>query len=210
MNSQSPFSLIHSDYRRYLASTGGNSTNPFAPVFFSQGLWASSVYRLSHFSTIMKPKWLGRLIRVFFLFVEKFTEIVTGIRIPGECEIGRGLYIGHFGPTILNSQVRIGANCNLSQGVTIGVVQVGQNKGTPKIGNRVYIGPNSIIIGNISIADDAVIGAGSIVTNDVPERAVVAGNPAKIISLKGSFGLVNYDSMDSDPERQNSLKAREQ
>lgn len=210
MNNQSPFSLIYSDYRRYMASTGGESSNPLAPVFFSQGLWASSVYRLSHFSTNMRPKWLGRIIRVFFLFAEKFVEIITGIRIPGECEIGEGLYIGHFGSIILNSQTRIGVNCNLSQGVTIGVVQLGQNQGTPTIGDRVYIGPNSIIIGKITIADDAVIGAGSVVTNDVPERAVVAGNPAKIISHKGSFGLVNHDGMDSDPERQNSLSAREQ
>lgn len=210
MNNQSPFSLIHSDYKRYIASTGGDSSNPLAPIFFSQGFWASLVYRLSHHSTTMRPQWLGRVVRVFFLFVEKFVEIVTGIRIPGECEIGKGLYIGHFGSIILNSQTRLGENCNLSQGVTIGIVQVGQKKGTPTIGNRVYIGPNSIIIGKITIANDAVIGAGSVVTTDVPERAVVAGNPAKIISYKGSFGLVNYESMESDPERQNSLHTREQ
>lgn len=49
-----------------------------------------------------------------------------------------------------------------------------------KIGRRVWIGSNSTILPGVSIGDNAVIGAGSVVTKDVPSNAIVAGNPAKI------------------------------
>lgn len=57
-----------------------------------------------------------------------------------------------------------------------------------EIHDNVFIGGQSIIVGNVSIGPNAIIGAGSVVTKDVPEDAVVAGNPAKII---GSFTSLN-------------------
>lgn len=50
-----------------------------------------------------------------------------------------------------------------------------------EIYDNVFIGGNSIIVGNVSIGPNAIIGAGSVVTKDVPEGAIVAGNPAKIV-----------------------------
>jgi serine O-acetyltransferase len=103
----------------------------------------------------------------------------------------------------------MGANCNLSQGVTLGGKDTGQYKGVPRIGDRVYIGPNAIIIGGIEIGDDVAVGAGSVVTKSLPPRSVAAGNPARIISGKGSFESVIYAGMESDPARQASLKLSE-
>ena len=97
-----------------------------------------------------------------------------------------------------------GDNCNLSNGVTIGEKFGGQNAGIPRIGNRVYLGPHAILIGNISIGDDAAIGAGAVVTTSVPERGVAAGNPARILSQKGSFDYITYQNMQNDPPRQAS------
>jgi acetyltransferase-like isoleucine patch superfamily enzyme len=51
---------------------------------------------------------------------------------------------------------------------------------TTKIGNRVSIGTSATILGGITIGDNAIVGAGSVVTKDVPENAIVAGNPARI------------------------------
>lgn len=102
-----------------------------------------------------------------------------GINIPGPTQIGPGLLIGHAGGIVVNAQVIIGANCNISHQVTIGVSR-GRNPGTPKIGDRVYIGPGAVIIGNISIGDDAAIGANAVVTRDVPSRHTAVGNPAAV------------------------------
>jgi serine O-acetyltransferase len=99
----------------------------------------------------------------------------------------------------------IGKNCNLSQGVTLGVSGRGERRGAPTVGNRVYIAANAVVAGKISIGDDAVIGACAVVTTSVPPRAVVAGNPAQIKSHRGSFGHIYYDGMEKDPERLASL-----
>ena len=60
------------------------------------------------------------------------------------------------------------------------------NLGNTKIGNGVWLGDNVIILPNLTIGDGAIVGAGAIVTKDVPEYSVVAGNPAKIIKFRFS------------------------
>ena len=83
---------------------------------------------------------------------------------------------------VIHPQVKIGYNCEIFQNVTIGT----WNNKSPTIGNNVKIYANSVIIGWIKIGDNAIIGAGSVVLNDVPANAVVAGNPAKIIKYLDS------------------------
>lgn len=112
-----------------------------------------------------------------------------GINIPGPTQIGPGLLIGHAGGIVVNAAAVIGSNCNISHQVTIGVSR-GRNAGTPKIGDRVYIGPGSVIIGNITIGDDAAIGANAVVTRDVPSGHTAVGNPANV-RVGGSWDYIN-------------------
>ncbi|MBC7812390.1 MAG: hypothetical protein H7175_14635, partial [Burkholderiales bacterium] len=97
--------------------------------------------------------------------------------------------------------VIIGENCNVSHEVTMGVAGRGSSKGLPTIGNRVYIAPGTKIIGKVEVGDDVAIGANSVVTKSIPDCAVVGGAPAKVISYRGSFDFILYDTMDSDPQR---------
>ena len=114
-----------------------------------------------------------------------------GISIPLVTEIGSGFYIGHFGGIVVNYETVIGKNCNISQGVTIGVANRGKNKGYPQLGDNVYIGPGAKIIGSIKVGNNVAIGANCVVTKDVPDNSVVAGVPGKIISEQGSVGYVD-------------------
>jgi len=114
-----------------------------------------------------------------------------GIEIFPGTDIGPGLYIGHFGTIIISGGCRIGANCNLSQGVTLGVKAGGSHPGFPVIGNNVYIGPGAKIIGGITIGDNCVIGANSVVTKDFPPNSVIAGVPAKVIGDSSALKYVN-------------------
>lgn len=148
------------------------------------------------------------IISKFYIPFQKFAEIISGISLPIECIIGRGLYIGHFGNVILSPDAQLGNNCNLSQGVTVGRKQRGREQGSPKIGNRVYIGPNAIVIGGISIEDDVAVGAGTVVTKSIPTRSVVVGNPGRIISENGSFEFVRYLNMQYDEDRKISISLR--
>src|SRR5262245_19893072 len=195
---------IYLDFRRYRATGDGW----FSVIFLTQGFWASAVYRFSRWSWLgVKNRFLRRALRAFLAFLQKAVEIITGISIPPECEIGEGLYIGHFGPTVFPVHGRIGRNCNVAQGVTFGIGGRGESRGAPVIGDRVHIGTNAVVIGKITVGNDAVISAASLVTKSVPPRAVMMGNPARVVSYAGSFDFIRYDAMEADPQRQAALGA---
>jgi serine O-acetyltransferase len=177
-------------------------------LFFAQGAQASVVYRIGHWwYTKLNPK--NPLVRglhlLHFIFF-RGTEILTGISLEPKAEIGPGLYIGHFGGIIVGSGVRLGANCNLSQGVTLGVDGRGEKRGSPQIGDRVFIGPGANVFGKITIGHDVVIGANAVVNRSLPDRAVAVGVPAKIVSYEGSFDFVTYAGMEQDAARIESLR----
>lgn len=114
-----------------------------------------------------------------------------GIDIPIGLSVGKGLYIGHFGGIVVGSEVKIGNNLNLSHGVTLGQVNRGAKKGSPVVGNNVYIGTGAKVLGKIQIGNNVAIGANCVVIDDVPDNAVVVGIPGKIVSYNGSQGYVN-------------------
>lgn len=94
--------------------------------------------------------------------------------------IGDGLYFGHPYCITINSKVIIGKKCNIHKGVTIGQENRGRRKGTPIIGNEVWIGVNSTIVGKINIGNDVLIAPNSYVNCDVQSHSVVFGNPCII------------------------------
>ncbi len=69
------------------------------------------------------------------------------------------------------------------QNVTIGKQWPGGEK--PVIGNNVFICTGAVVLGNITIGDNVVIGANAVVTKSVPDNCIVAGNPAVIIKREG-------------------------
>ena len=180
---------LKSDFIKYKKYSGNKSA--FVLLLTQQGLWALTVYRLSnrlYKSAIFKP--LKKLLLGFAVIHQKWIEIVTGISIPYAVTIGKQFYIGHFGGIIINANVVIGDNCNISQGVTIGVSGRGENRGVPSIGNNVYIGANAVIAGPITIGDNCVIAANTLVTKSMDANAVVAGVPGVIVNYKGSKNYI--------------------
>ena len=107
--------------------------------------------------------------------------IKTGIQIPPKTNIGEGFYIGHCGRIIINPQTSIGKNVNIATGVVIGQENRGKRKGCPTIGNKVWIGANSVIVGNIKIGNDVLIAPLTYINFDVPSHSIVIGNPGRII-----------------------------
>lgn len=134
---------------------------------------------------------LGFCLLPFAYYMLRRCRYRYGISIPFMTEIGAGFYIGHFGGIVVNRNCRIGRNCNISQGVTLGQANRGTRKGFPSIGDNVYIAPGAKVIGAVRIGNDVAIGANCVVTKDVPDGAVVVGVPGRIISYGGSEGYVN-------------------
>ncbi len=107
-----------------------------------------------------------------------------GLMIASSTKIGYGFFIGHPQGVIINHTAVIGNNVNISQFLTIGANEVR----AAVIGDNVYIGPQVCLVENVHIGSNATIGAGAVVTKDVKENAVVAGNPAHEINAKVSPG----------------------
>ena len=117
---------------------------------------------------------------IFWRMVLRHHQIKYGFQIYPETQIGEGFYLGHWGSLVINPNSKIGKNCNIAQGVTIGQQNRGKNEGFPEIGDEVWIGPNAVIVGIIKIGNILVIAPNSYVNTDVPENSVVMGNPATI------------------------------
>lgn len=115
--------------------------------------------------------------------------LVYNSSIPFKAEIGRGTRFGYGGMgVVIHERSRIGEDCIISQQVTIGGRAGHINP--PRVGNRVYVGAGAKLIGDIDIGDECVIGTNSVVMQNVPNRSVVAGIPARVI--KSNIDITYY------------------
>lgn len=164
--------IVQTDYQRYTGKNGGGKTILRYLLFgrnhcFNYCFWL----RFASRKNLLYP---------LAVLMHKRLTVKYGIQIPRTTQIGYGFYIGHGVGIIINGKTVIGNNCNVSQ-----FLSIGSNKGTPAvIGDNVYIGPNVCIVEDVHIGNNATIGAGAVVTRDIPENATAAGVPARVISHK--------------------------
>lgn len=151
---------------------------PPRPFLKEQSIWAIWVYRFGR-RVLRREHGIPRRILLYVYWaLFKLVETITGISIPFDAQIGPGLRIYHFGNIFIHSDVIIGCNCTLRQGVTIGNRHA--QSGAPTVGDNVEFGVGAVAIGPIHIASGAKIGPLTLVTFDVPEKSSVLGNPGKI------------------------------
>jgi serine O-acetyltransferase len=131
-----------------------------------------------------------KIVSKFMTFIVLCQSRRTGIQVGVGTSIGEGLYIPHFGGIVVNPTAVIGRNCYLSHNVLIGKVHAGKRAGVPVIGDDVFIGTGAVILGNITIGNNAAIGVNSVVIDDVPENAFVAGAPAQVRNFNGARTLL--------------------
>lgn len=117
---------------------------------------------------------------IFLKLLYKHMLKKYGLEISPAACIGEGLYLGHAFNITVNPSAKIGKNCNLHKGVTIGQENRGKRKGAPCIGNQVWIGVNSTVVGGVEIGDDVLIAPNSYVNQDIPSHSVVFGNPCVV------------------------------
>ena len=128
----------------------------------------------------------NKFLSLYYRYRFKRIKQKYGLEIAYTTEIGKGLYLGHPYNITINPNAIIGENCNIHKGVVIGQENRGRRKGTPVIGNKVWIGINAAIVGNITIGDDVLIAPNSYVNCDVPSHSIVFGNPCIIKSRENA------------------------
>lgn len=177
----------------------------------TQGLWALVCYRFGrHQVEHPLPQPLRFLVSIFYYFWWYGVQATTGIYLSPNADIGPGFYIGHFGQIFVGPGCVFGRNCNISQGVTVGVARRGGNWGTPVIGERVYLAPGCKIIGPIRLADGTVVGANAVMSRDSVEDSVWAGIPARMIAKTGSDEYMgDIDLPPREPQGESTAESSE-
>ncbi|MBO4675429.1 MAG: serine acetyltransferase [Elusimicrobiaceae bacterium] len=94
--------------------------------------------------------------------------------------LGKGILLAHAFNISINKAARLGENCTIFKGASIGSIRSGRKQGAPTIGNRVTICINAMVCGNVKIGDDVLIAANAFVNFDVPSNSLVIGNPGVI------------------------------
>jgi len=143
---------------------------------------------------------------------------------PFHCDYGTNIEVGenffaNFNLTILDvGKVTIGANCQIAPNVSIytaghpihaDVRNTGYEYGIPvSIGDNVWIGGNVVILPGVKIGDDVVIGAGSVVTKDIPDHVIAAGNPCRVIrEITEDDKRYSFHRQEIDPEAMADIEA---
>jgi serine O-acetyltransferase len=182
------------DIARVYRYSSGTHLRKVIECFSSPGLQAIGVYRFGRLSRRW-PLIFRILTDPLYIALNFLVKVLWGIELPRSATIGSGFYIGHFGGIVISSGAIFGKNCNISQGVTIGLSGKGERCGIPVIGDDVYIAPGAKIFGKINIGSNAKIGANAVVYKDIPENAVVVLNPGfSVISMTGNRPLGDSSS----------------
>ncbi len=155
------------------ADMAANQGNP-------KGRFVVTAFRLASFArgTGRTRLWAVPLIAAYRLVV----DWTMGIEIPPTVPVGPGLRVWHGTGLVVHANVRIGSDVTLRHGTTLGALGESTDARGPVIGNGVNIGPGVIILGERTIGDNALIGAGSVVVDDVAPGSTVAGNPARVLT----------------------------
>src|SRR6201996_3977619 len=142
---------------------------------------------LFRLASLINRSMLTKVIFIWYLLLYRYVvEWLWCIELPRKLTIGKGLSLFHGHALVVNQAVVIGENCTLRNSTTIGHRKLhdGTFSRCPRIGNNVDIGANVCIIGDVEIGDNVIIGAGAVVTKNIPADCVVVGNPARILEKK--------------------------
>jgi serine O-acetyltransferase len=144
-----------------------------------QGFWVMVIYRFGRWRYRVRPTVARRILSIVYRVLYKFVQIITGIELPCEAEVGHGFVIDHFGGVVISGYARFGNNCRIRTGVVVGLRHVGE-KSAPTVGHNVDIGSGAKLLGAIKIGDNVLIGANAVVLCDVPDDSIAVGVPAVV------------------------------
>jgi serine O-acetyltransferase len=158
--------LVRADFNRH----GRSLSNPAFIALFT--------YRFGCWSEQRKIFLARYVARKLYGFLNFFVANITKVWIPPQVKIGQGFHIIHAeGSLSIHPDVVIGDRLGVMHNVTIGT---NMGPGAPIIGDDVFIGVNSTVLGRIRIGDRVRIAANTAVSTNVPSDSIVVGSPGKI------------------------------
>ena len=147
------------------------------------GVKAIFFYKIANFFSLAKFHLVAKII-------SQLARFLTGIEIHPAAKIGKNLFIDHGMGVVIGETSDVGDNVTIYHGVTLGGISPSINsneqrniKRHPTIQDKVVIGSGAQILGPITVGRNSKIGSNAVVTNDVPENAIMVGIPARNIGV---------------------------
>lgn len=139
-------------------------------------VWALRLSKRLRYSRFKALRPLGAVVSRIY---RAYSLTILGMDIPVSTSIGKGLKVYHGFGLVVSSFATFGSGVVLRHGTTVGAT--GGPGTAPRVGDMVDIGAGAILVGPIVIGDHARIGAGCVVTRDVPAHSTAVGNPMRVI-----------------------------
>ena len=146
----------------------------FQPLLFYKGFHALQAYRVANY-------WVKEKLS-FSLYIQSIVSEKFNVDIHPNAKMGKGIMVDHASGVVIGETAIVGDYSSIFHGVTLGGVGSEKGQRHPQVGKNVLLSANSTIVGNIKIGDNAKIGAGSVVLNDIPKDCTAVGVPAKVIN----------------------------
>ena len=151
--------------------------NPLKHLLFTIEFQTILSYRIQYY-LYKKP----RPIRWLVMPIRLITHYLTGCQIHYQAQIEGGVRLVHAIGVIIGTNVKIGSGTHIFQNVTLGLRKLGAAD-DPQIGKNVVIYAGAVVAGKVSVGDNCVIGANSVVTKDIPANHMAVGSPMKLIKI---------------------------
>jgi serine O-acetyltransferase len=152
------------------------------------GLHAVVVHRIGR-RTLGSPHLLHRVAHRLARGAHVLVRNLYGIEIAFTVELGRRVRIAHQGMIVVNDACRIGNDCLLRHGVTLGAYSEERIDEVPELRDGVEVGVNAVIVGAVVIGEHARIGPSAVVFEDVPAGALALAAPARLRTRAGAVRL---------------------
>ncbi|MBV0922937.1 serine O-acetyltransferase [Halomicroarcula limicola] len=162
---------LHEDVRTAQAKDPA-ATSAAEVVLTYPGLHAVWLYRLAHALWAADHRFAARLL-------SHLARFLTGVEIHPGADVGDRLFIDHGMGTVVGETADIGDDVLMYHGVTLGGASMRREKRHPTLEDGVTVGAAATLVGPITIGENATVGAGAVVVDDVPSETTVIGNPAK-------------------------------
>lgn len=161
-----------------IASRDPAARNVLQVILLYPGFHILVYHRIAHFFYRHHRNFLAR-------FTSQVGRFFTGIEIHPGARIGSGLFIDHGMGVVVGETAEIGNNCTIYHNVTLGGTGKAKGKRHPTLGDNVLVGAGAKLLGDIKIGSNSMIGANSVVLNEVPADATIVGVPGKIVRHMG-------------------------
>lgn len=169
------FLEFYDDARNYVKKDPAAKNIAYV-IFLYPGYKAIIMHKVAHF-------FYNKNMLFFARMISQINRFFTGIEIHPGAKIGKRLILDHGMGVVIGETAVVGDDCTIYHQVTLGGTGKKAIKRHPTIGNNVFIGSGSKILGNVTVGDNVKIGANAVILKNVPSNCTVVGVPGKVVKI---------------------------